>query len=106
MATVTINNPNPKPWVNLYIPANTPTNIKLENTGEYLFIFLGNASQSEIFTVLVGSSGNITHTTYGSNTALTITDGSGTGIITLQCSTARNVYVLALNAAEPAKLVS
>lgn len=105
MAISNVLNPNYKPWTRLYIPANTPTKIQLENNGEYIGIFLGNASQSELFTVLIGSSGNASHTVYGNNTALTITDGSGNGQITLQCNTARYVYIIPLNNVAPATII-
>ena len=106
MATTVLNQPILTPWVSLSIPANTQTGIQLANSGAYLLVFIGNASQSKIATILVGNTGNVSHTEYGDNTALTINDGSGNGRITLQCSTARNVYIAALNNAAPAKFVS
>lgn len=106
MATTVLNQPILTPWVSLSIPANTQTEIQLANSGAYLLAFVGNATQSQIATILVGNTGNVSHTIYGDNTALTITDGSGNGRITLQCSTARNVYITSLNNTAPAKLVS
>lgn len=104
--TFTVRNPNPKPWVEISIPANTDTAIQLSNNGAYLCAFIGNATQSEIFTVLVGSSGNTTHTNYGSNTYLTITDGSGNAQITLRSAAARKVYIMPLNGVPNAALAS
>lgn len=104
MATTTINNPNSRPWVELSIPANTDTKVNLGNGGVYLFVFMGNATQSQIFTVMVGDTGNTTYTTYGSNTALTITGGTGASGVTLNSPASRKVYVMALNDAAPAKL--
>ena len=105
MASVTFPVPLAKPWVELLITAND-TGVQLANGGAYLFVYVGNATQSEIFTVLVGSTGNTTYTTYGSNSALTITNGSGTGIITLKGTQQRYVYVMALNGVAPATLAT
>ena len=106
MATFNVNNPNRSQWAEIKLTANTDVAIQLANNGAYIGIFIGNATQSQIFTVLVGSSGNTSNTKYGSNTTLTITDGSGNAQITLRSTATRNVYIMPLNGAAPAKLAS
>lgn len=95
----TVINPNRKLWSDISIDASTSIDVQFENNGAYLCVFMGNATQSVMFTVLIGSSGNVSHTMFGSNTALTVTDGSGNGKITLSHTgyNTRHVYIIPLN---------
>ena len=79
----------------------TPTTVQMEYGGAYLCIIMGNATQSQIMTVLVGLTGNVSHTEYGSNTAFTITDGSGNGRLTISygLTNIRYAYFFSLNGA-------
>lgn len=101
--------PEANPWVEITLSKNTSVGVKLANNGFYLFVLAGNANDQNIGTTFVGSSGNTTHVIFGGNTTLTVTDGSGTGVLTLKytgSSASRNVYFLALNGATPARLNS
>lgn len=104
MASITIPNPNRKPWVTFNIPRNTETAITLANGGQYLFICSGAAGQASIFHVITGNSGNVSFTKFGDSTSWSAATSTGTIAFTQSTTATRPVFVMTLNDVAPPSL--
>lgn len=91
----------------LRIPNNTSTDIQLDNGGAYLMLYIGGSGQKDILLTLVGTTGNTTTSQVLSASSLTVTDGTGTGKVTVKQTTgsARYIYAATLNDANDAYVV-
>lgn len=86
-------------FVPITIKRAATTVVQLANSGAYLCCIIGNAAQSQIVTILVGATGNVSHVAYGSSSAYTFEDGSGNGRLSITTANTndRIAYFVSLN---------